>query len=275
MDVTEPFSSDELTDLLTLIEEVHKAKSQRQFRQLLIQGTGSLIASDSCAWTEFSTDLFTDKKVEVKLAEITDDDINTEQLIPLFNAFAYQHPVIAQIIETGDKGANAISDKLERRAFAKLELYYKFYALQGIEDQMSIGYIEHEQVKGLSIHRSTWGFSAKEHHIAERIAECTFPYYRGLPAGTEDRATGEPIIQINAVNFEHHHKLLGITHRQAELLNLVARGQSNKQIASVLELSEGTVRKHFENCFRRLGVQNRISAMTKSMMLIESESNRA
>jgi len=272
MDVTEPLASDELTDLVTLIEEVHNAKTQRQFRQLLIQGTGSLIASDSCAWTEFSTGLFTDKKTQVNIGEITDEDIDTQQLITLFNTFAHQHPVVDHIIKTNDNSANAISDKLKREAFAKLELYRNFYALQGVEDQLSVAYIEQGQIKGLSINRSAWGFSPKEHQLADSIAQCTFSYYRALPTALEDKVTTEPFIQINTVSFEQHHKLLGITHRQAELLNLVARGQSNKQIASALGLSEGTVRKHFENCFRRLGVQNRVSAMTKSMMLIESES---
>ena len=235
IDITEPFSSDELNDLLTLVEEVHKAKSQHQFRQLLLQGTGSLIASDSCAWTEINTDLFSDTTLQVNVAEITDEDIDTDKLMVPFKAFVHQNPVLAHVIESGDKGANAISDILERKAYSDLELYQKFYALLGIEDQLSIGYIERGQVKGMSIHRSNWGFSPKEHRMAERIAECTFSYYRALPAASNDQATGEPLIQINTVNFEHHHKLLGIKPRQAELLNLVARGQSNKQIASALD----------------------------------------
>ena len=273
MDTTESFSSHELVDLLTLIEEVHKASSPQQFRQVLLQGTGSLIASDSCAWTEISTDLFSDKNIQVNVVEITDDNIDTERFMVPFKAFVHQHPVVAHVIESGDKGANAISDMLERKAYSDLELYQQFYAPQNIEDQLSIGYVEHGQVKGLSVHRSSWGFSPKEHQLAERIAECTFSYYRALSTAAEDQPTAEPFIQINSVDFEQHFKLLGITHRQAELLNLVARGQSNKQIASALGLSEGTVRKHFENCFRRLGVQNRISAMTKSLTLIESESS--
>lgn len=214
------------------------------------------------------------QKTKVNIGELNDNDIDTKQLITLFSAFAYQHPVIAHIIETNDKRANAISDKLERGAFAKLELYCNFYALQCVEDQLSIAYIGQGQIKGLSINRSVWGFSQKEHQIAERIAECTFPYYQALSTKEEDQASAKPLIQINTINFEEHHKLLGITHRQAELLNLVAHGQSNKQIASALGLSEGTVRKHFENCYRRLGVQNRVSAMTRSMMLIESEPDR-
>jgi len=270
--MSESLSSEELNHLLALVEEVHKAKTQKQFRQKLIHGVGPLIQSVSCVWTEFGTELFEDKKAQTKVAEISDESIDTEKLLSLFNTYAYQHPVIAHVIETGDKKSNAISDKLKRSDFNSLELYQHFYRIQGVEDQLSIGFVEQEQVKGLSIHRDYWGFSQKEHILANRIADCTFSYYQALPAEAEDVVKETPVIQINMIDFAQFYKLLQITQRQAEILNLVARGQSNKQIAAVLKLSEGTVRKHLENCFRRLGVNNRVSAMTESMKLIEENS---
>jgi DNA-binding NarL/FixJ family response regulator len=51
-----------------------------------------------------------------------------------------------------------------------------------------------------------------------------------------------------------------LTARQSQLLDLVADGMTNRQIASRLHLSEGTVRRHLENTFERLGVTNRAAA---------------
>jgi DNA-binding NarL/FixJ family response regulator len=46
-------------------------------------------------------------------------------------------------------------------------------------------------------------------------------------------------------------------------LRLVADGLTNRQIGRELGLSEGTVRKHLENVYARLGVQNRMQAIAQ------------
>jgi len=53
-----------------------------------------------------------------------------------------------------------------------------------------------------------------------------------------------------------------LTARQKEVLELVATGKSNKQIAIALGISEGTVKVHVNAAFRALGVHNRVSATT-------------
>ncbi len=51
-----------------------------------------------------------------------------------------------------------------------------------------------------------------------------------------------------------------LTVRQSQLLDLVADGLTNRQIAKHLSLAEGTVRRHLENSFERLGVNSRAAA---------------
>lgn len=53
-----------------------------------------------------------------------------------------------------------------------------------------------------------------------------------------------------------------LTPRQKEVLDLLAAGKSNKQIAWVLGISEGTVKVHVNAAFRVLGVHNRVNATT-------------
>lgn len=48
-----------------------------------------------------------------------------------------------------------------------------------------------------------------------------------------------------------------LTPRQVEVLELVARGKTNKEIASVLGRSEGTVEVHVTNLLRKYGASNR------------------
>lgn len=52
----------------------------------------------------------------------------------------------------------------------------------------------------------------------------------------------------------------GLTPREVEVLCLVARGASNKEIAAALVISEKTARNHVERTYAKIGVSNRIGA---------------
>jgi DNA-binding CsgD family transcriptional regulator len=56
-------------------------------------------------------------------------------------------------------------------------------------------------------------------------------------------------------------EMLGLTKREAEVLFWVARDKSNTSIAKVLDCCEGTVRKHLEHLYKKLGVQTRMGAV--------------
>ncbi|HYX89813.1 MAG TPA: LuxR C-terminal-related transcriptional regulator [Gaiellaceae bacterium] len=52
----------------------------------------------------------------------------------------------------------------------------------------------------------------------------------------------------------------GLTAREREVLRLVARGKSNREIAAALVISEHTVARHLQNIFRKLDVPSRAAA---------------
>lgn len=51
-----------------------------------------------------------------------------------------------------------------------------------------------------------------------------------------------------------------LTRREAEILELVAEGLSNKEIASHLTITEGTVKNHVHNALEKLHLSNRVQA---------------
>jgi DNA-binding CsgD family transcriptional regulator len=51
---------------------------------------------------------------------------------------------------------------------------------------------------------------------------------------------------------------LGVTTREIEVIELLMKGYSNKEIASRLFISTDTVKKHTYNVYKKLGVQNRV-----------------
>jgi DNA-binding NarL/FixJ family response regulator len=60
---------------------------------------------------------------------------------------------------------------------------------------------------------------------------------------------------------------LGLTPKEAETLLWVAQGKSNRDVATILSVTEATVKKHLEHIFEKLGVESRGAA---TLLAIES-----
>lgn len=57
----------------------------------------------------------------------------------------------------------------------------------------------------------------------------------------------------------------GLTDRQAEILELITEGKSNKEVGAAMHITEGTVKVHLSRIFRRLGVDGRTQAMRTAL----------
>lgn len=62
-------------------------------------------------------------------------------------------------------------------------------------------------------------------------------------------------------------KDIGITSRQLTILQLLEQGDSNKEIANKLNISDSTVKKHISNIFTLLCVHNRTSVVLEAKRL--------
>jgi DNA-binding NarL/FixJ family response regulator len=73
-------------------------------------------------------------------------------------------------------------------------------------------------------------------------------------------------------NFSSHEPLLALdlTPRVAEVLLWVAQGKTNPEIASILGISEWTVKKHVIDIFNALGVETRGAAALRALEILSS-----
>ncbi|PZR16647.1 MAG: DNA-binding response regulator [Archangium gephyra] len=53
--------------------------------------------------------------------------------------------------------------------------------------------------------------------------------------------------------------------RETEILQLIAKGVSNSEAATMLNLSKATIRTHLEHIYRKLEVTNRVEAVTEGL----------
>ncbi|NMG45772.1 response regulator [Aromatoleum toluvorans] len=77
---------------------------------------------------------------------------------------------------------------------------------------------------------------------------------QGVRGGSPKVATGSAAPAVVASELNK------LSPREREILVLVARGKSNKEIARALDLAESTVKIHVQNILRKLGLSSRVQA---------------
>lgn len=74
--------------------------------------------------------------------------------------------------------------------------------------------------------------------------------------------TGEPFVRNDPAL-----QSLGISARELEVLEAIATGQSNKEIARDLGISPNTIKTHIAHIFEKLSVDRRVLAIEKARSL--------
>jgi DNA-binding NarL/FixJ family response regulator len=85
-----------------------------------------------------------------------------------------------------------------------------------------------------------------------------------LPTLTEHLGRGRKLPQLDFDSLPDPDPL---TEREIEILQLLARGYSNREIADALDLAEGTVKNHISHVLSKLGVRDRTRAVLKALEL--------
>lgn len=87
---------------------------------------------------------------------------------------------------------------------------------------------------------------------------------RSEQAGTRefkaDFSSAEPLLK------------LGLTPRAAETLLWLAQGKTNSDIATILGITESTIKKHVQEIFEKLGVETRGAAAVRALEVLNSPS---
>jgi DNA-binding NarL/FixJ family response regulator len=85
-----------------------------------------------------------------------------------------------------------------------------------------------------------------------------------LPALTEHLGHGRAWPRIDFDCLEDPDPM---TEREVEVLRLLARGYSNREIGDALDIVEGTVKNHISHILSKLGVRDRTRAVLKALEL--------
>ena len=137
------------------------------------------------------------------------------------------------------------SDLLSRREWHALDLYWEVCRALDGEYTLDLWLATPGGVAG------GFGFDSFERDFSERdklVLDTLRPH----------------LVQLwrNAAARRRESRSLAVlTRREREILLWVARGKSNREVAAVLYLAPGTIRKHLDNVYAKLGVSNRAGAV--------------
>lgn len=129
----------------------------------------------------------------------------------------------------------AISDFLTWRAFTRLEVYDHICRRNDVADSLRL-YLPPTPTTArfFFFNKEKRGFATRERDLLQLLRPHLASWRRRWGAATEP-------------------KVLGLTRRELEILEAVAGGATNREIAEQLWISPHTVRTHLENVFEKLG----------------------
>lgn len=184
-----------------------------------------------------------------------------EHLHRLYGEFAHENPLTARYVASRDGRPYRFSDVCTTSDLHRTELYRRLYAPLGVEHQIAFTLpAPSGRVLGVALSRSHRDYSEAEKAMLERARPFLIQAwrnsldYRAVRQARGGTEIADPEAGVAALRKR------GLTRRQAEILLLIARGNSTADIAGTLGLSDRTVHKHLELGYRTLGVNSRWAA---------------
>jgi DNA-binding CsgD family transcriptional regulator len=237
-----------------------------EFRRGLLDSIRRAVPSDWVSLNDIGPDPAT-------VAVIIDPPAPSE-LFEKFTRYAHQNPLIAHYTRTQDGRVVRWSDLVSPAELHALDIYAEVYAPMGVEHQLAFT-LPHrrDRILGVALSRRTRDFTDRERDLLETARPFLIQAYRNairysdlLAADSRRRAT-QPPPQIDAL------RALRLTDRQAQVLQLLATGVSDKDIATHLQISPRTVHKHLERCYRTLAVRTRSEAAAVAWATLDAPEN--
>lgn len=166
----------------------------------------------------------------------------------------HEHPVCHFHETTGDWRAHRLSDFVEMRRFRSSRIYAEWFRPQHVESLITVGLdspLSHTKVFLLA--RS----DGRDFDPADNLVLDVVRPYLALRYEAARRGVESPVGCGD----------LTLTPRERQILALVAEGKTNGHIADELYIARGTVRRHLENAYAKLGVHTRTAAVRAAAAL--------
>lgn len=180
--------------------------------------------------------------------------------LPVFDAHQHEHPALPVLTARAEgRLCLAVSDLPDLDRFRRSALYTDFYRPLGVRDQLlAVVALGPGRRAVFVLNRSRVGFGRRDRALLDLL----------LPHLERACAHGLHVAQLQARLARptdappgSTDRLDALTSREREVLERLAHGATDRQIARSLGVGVRTVHKHVERTYRKLEVGNRTSAV--------------
>ncbi|MET0790520.1 MAG: LuxR C-terminal-related transcriptional regulator [Polyangiaceae bacterium] len=156
----------------------------------------------------------------------------------------------------------AISQSLGREEWHATGLYQEFFRPLGLDDSLMLRLpsATSADLHAVGVARKGFGFSERERFMLSTIGPHIAAAWRRALKAHDGSHPNIPIWNGRRVPETHYCRVQRRWHlsqRQCEVLILLARGLSNKEIAFRLQIAARTVEEHVSQLLRKSGLSNR------------------
>jgi DNA-binding CsgD family transcriptional regulator len=170
-------------------------------------------------------------------------------------------PIAEHRARTGDLSAVRMSDLVSRRRYHELPIFRDYFVPAGLDHVIDLGLpatAPRQRSFVLFRETSSGDFSERDLEVLQTLG----PHLLRLEAHATLRRRLAEALQARAGDTEPAPRA-ELTPREREIVELVAEGKTNGQIAALLWVAPSTVKKHLENTYAKLGVGGRTAAATR------------
>ena len=242
------------SDYRGILEVLHDAgdiEGPDPFPEQVLARMRELVPCDTVSYGDFDRDF--DREGHVWRTGVRYDGEPrspvTASVIEAHARFAYQYPYRPWNPEA--RHTLRWSDLLSRREWHALDLYWEVCRPLDGEYELDLWLATPDGIAG------GFGFDSFERDFSERdklVLDTLRPHLIQLWRNAAARRCDSKSLAV-------------LTRREREVLLWVARGKSNREIAAVLYVAPGTIRKHLDNVYDKLGVSNRAGAVGRAFSM--------
>ena len=170
-----------------------------------------------------------------------------------FDRHFAEHPLVRYHAGHPQGRAQRISDSMPRSQFIESALYHEYYKRIGIDHVVAVPlFVDRRLLVSFVLNRNGREFSDRECALLDLVREPLAALYRHTLA-------------LQRLRTPHGFAALPVTPREREVLNWLAGGKTDREIAEILGMSPRTVQKHLQHIYEKLGVETRTAAVMRAM----------
>jgi DNA-binding CsgD family transcriptional regulator len=244
----EPLRSSDLRAVLEFVETAWALSGERPFAPETLAALQRLIPSDLVGYSEI--DRHNRRTIEYFNSDGGEGDDGGEE--ELFWSIVDEHPLCRLQFAYADFSATRLSDVIAQRELVDTRVYADWFRPAGVVAQLEAGISRSRiRTRNFVFDRSQGDFSDRDRAVLDRAT----PHLARIHETAQLRrdAAGADASEVERLSA-----------REEEVLELVGAGLTNAQIAERLWISPGTVKKHLDNIYDRLGVRGRAAAVARA-----------